>query len=179
MTIISSSTAIFRSGNLFHNLSHNLFLYTPYFSTDCALYYFILCFCCFRCAGQKCRALATLLPLCLPPPTRCNYANFCLRQRPGKQEEVRQREKEREREAKQKNGKSGNEMFFTHECERMHLPPKQWQGRGMTTRRQEDKVGRPLKVFSTFDGNGFVVALLLSCWSRGKCGKFMETIFRC
>lgn len=54
-------------------------------------------------------------------------------------------------------------MFFTHECERMHLPPKQgqWQGRGMTTRRQGDKVGRPLKVFSTFDGNGFVVALLL------------------
>lgn len=60
-------------------------------------------------------------------------------------------------------------MFFTHECERMHLPPKQWQwqGRGMTTRRQGDKVGRPLKVFSTFDGNGFVVALLLCCTVAG------------
>lgn len=58
-------------------------------------------------------------------------------------------------------------MFFTHECERMHLPPKQWQGRGMTTRRQGDKVGRPLKVFSTFDGNGFVVALLLCCSVAG------------
>lgn len=165
-------------------------LYTPpYFSFDCALYYFILFYFLLVSvgAGQKCRALATLLcpsPHPSLPPSCCNYANFVP---PTEAWEARRSTttRERERETKQKNGKSGNEMFFTHECERMHLSPECGEGAWHDDKAAKGtKLGGHWKFFLRLMETGL---LLLGCsvqrcswsWSRGKCGKFMETIFRC